>query len=259
MGKPRAITDANVKATVARVSKRLLDQGAKATLLTGSHARGQASASSDIDLFAVGDGPSEHVDLVDGQTVSVHWFRPEDARQRLESPESAVVSVAGWADALLVDDPVGVGAELQREAREWSWERIGAEADAHVIERVVGASEWARKLGGAIAADRRMDVAALTADLALRLGRLIAVHRRVNAQSENGLWDAIAEAAPAEWASDLRAALRAGDEPLDEAARAALRLFRAVADDVAELLDDRERAIVDHALELLTRQPGSSR
>jgi len=247
-GKPRAIElDPEIRETIEQVSARLLEQGAKATLLTGSHARGEARPESDIDVFAVGDGPREHIEIVDGRAISVHWFAPEQARQRIQSPPHAIVSVAGWADAVVVDDPVGVGAELQREARAWSWERIEAEADAFAVDELVGWAEWVHKLIAALQSERMLDAAAITNDTALRLGRVVAIRCRVSARSENGLWEAIVKTAPLDCGEALREALRGDDEDLRTAARGAFRLFQCVARDVAELLDERESAIVDHA------------
>ena len=108
------------------VSGRLVDQGAQATLLTGSHARGQARPDSDVDLFAVGDGPSAWMEVLDGRLVAVYWWTVEETRRRRLSPEEALLAVRAWRDGVLIDDPTGVGEELQREAREWTWERSSA-------------------------------------------------------------------------------------------------------------------------------------
>jgi predicted nucleotidyltransferase len=238
----------DVRALTERVSRRLLEQGARATLLTGSHARGQARDDSDIDVFAVGDGPRERVEVIDGRTVSVHWYTPEEARQRITSPGTAIVSVCGWRDAVVIDDPVGVGAELQREAREWSWDRVASEADAYVADVLVGRAEWVHKLVSALRDERRLDAAAVAAETAIAVGRMIAINVRLVAQSENGLWPAIVDAAPPEWGEPLAQALRGGDEDLETAARAALLLYGRVARDLRDLFDENEWAIVEHAL-----------
>lgn len=45
---------------VKSLAERLAGEGARAVVLTGSVARGTAQPDSDVDLFAVGEGPSEH-------------------------------------------------------------------------------------------------------------------------------------------------------------------------------------------------------
>ena len=44
----------------------------------------------------------------------------------------------------MLQDPTGIGAELQREAREWTWEKIEREADAWVADKLVVWSEYCR-------------------------------------------------------------------------------------------------------------------
>lgn len=250
-----ADVDADVRAIADRMSRRLLTQGAKATLLTGSHARGRARADSDIDLFAVGDGPRERVEVVDGRTVSVHWFTSEEARQRLSSPETAYIAAFGWGDALIIADPLGVAKELQDEARTWTWDKMSAEADAFIVNELVGWAEYIRKLVDALASNRELDATALTAESALRLGRLVAIRSRVTSQSENGLWPAIVDAAPSDWAQALECALRSEGQDLRTAALGALRLYENIAKDVNELLDENERATVAQALAAVRRLP----
>jgi predicted nucleotidyltransferase len=49
----------------------LAGQGAQVTLLTASQARGLARPDSDVDLFAVADGPSAWMEVVDGRLIAV--------------------------------------------------------------------------------------------------------------------------------------------------------------------------------------------
>ncbi len=242
-----------IRDLVGRVSERLLEQGAVATVVTGSHARGTATAESDVDVFAVGDGPSQRFEWHDGRLVSIHWWTPDEARQRMQRPESALVSVAGWKDAVVVDDPSGVAAELQREAREWSWERIDREADAWVAERLVGWAEYVHKLVAALDSDRLLDACAIRAETAIRVGEVFAVHRRLTFETENGLWEAVARADGAEWEAALVAAFaRDGQDP-HTSATAALALYSLLAREAGDLLRGDQRVVIDHALDAARR------
>lgn len=118
----------------------------------------------------------------------------------MSEPASALIAVFGWRDAVLLDDPTGVGAELQAEARAWSWEKIERKADAWAADQLVGLAEYLPKLMGALEEDRLLDAAAIRADLARRLGEVGAVVHRVTSESENGLWQAVAEAGGSECA-----------------------------------------------------------
>ena len=240
--------DETVRRLAERVSRQLLEQGAKATVVTGSHARGNAGRESDIDLFAIGEGPKEWFAYLDGRFVSVHWWTPEDVRTRMTRPESAFLAVAGWRSALILDDPYGIAAELQAEAREWTWDRISSEADAWVADKLVGWAEYVLKLGRALDSGRELDVCAIRSELALRLTELAAVLKRVVSESENGFWEAVADAGGPEWRdAQERAFAVAGEGPRDSAV-AAMQLFELAAAESADLFDERQRSIVEHTL-----------
>jgi predicted nucleotidyltransferase len=239
--------DAEIRELAAGVSRRLADQGAKATLLTGSHARGRPRPDSDVDLFAVGEGPEGWMEMHDGRLVAIYWWTPDEVRRRLMDPEEALFTVRAWRDGVPIHDPTGVGAELQREARDWTWEKIEREADAWVADKLVVWSEYLPKLGAALESGRRLDAAALRARLTVQLAEVFAVQRRLVEESENGFWETIAEAGGPEWRSALERALGA-DADEEKAASATVELYRLLAADVGPLLDDRQRAVVEHAL-----------
>ena len=243
----------DVRQVVDRVTSRLLEQGAKAVVLTGSTARGRAGPQSDVDFFAIGDGPSERHQLVEGRMVGVHWFSPEDARQRLADPSRAMIAAFGWRNAIVVADPTGVGDELRREAEEWSWEKIEKEADAWVCDELVAWAEYIGKLASALEGGRVLDACAIRAETAVRLGRLVAVTRRITSESENGFWETIASAAGPEWRDALTQALACDGEDVETSAAAAIRLFALLAGDVRERLEQQQLEVVEHALGIARR------
>jgi hypothetical protein len=245
--------DDSIQRLVESLSKRLLEQGAKATALVGSHARGAATEYSDIDVFALGEGPHEWLERVDGRLVAVYWWTTEEARQRMIKPDSALLAVGGWATAVVLDDPYGIAAELQAEARDWSWDKLAGEADAWVADKTVGWAEYVQKLVGALESGRTLDVCAIRAELALRLCEVLAVHRRVATDSENGLWETVAEAGGPEWRSAQERAFGVHGGDVQETAAGALELVELLAREVEPLVDDRQRAVIDHAVDAARR------
>jgi hypothetical protein len=187
------------------------------------------------------------MEVIDGRLVAVYWWTAEEVRRRLMDPEEAVLTVRAWRDGVLLDDPAGVGAELQREAREWTWDKIEREADAWVAEKLVVWAEYLPKLAGALEADRRLDAAALRSRLTVQLAELFAVRRRLIEESENGFWETVADAGGPRWRTTLEQAL-AVDGAERAAAEGAVEFFRLLADDVGSLLDERQRAVIEHAL-----------
>jgi hypothetical protein len=84
--------------------------------------------------------------------------------------------------------------------------------------------------------------------LALRLARILAIHRRVLYGSENHLWDEVSREMGAAWGDAQAAALAIRGETLDVSSKAALRLFQLVVDETRPLLNERQYAVVAHAL-----------
>ncbi len=245
--------DAAVRQIVTELRDELLARGAKGTLVTGSHARGRATAYSDIDLFVVGEGPHEWFECRGGRLVAAHWWTPEQARQRMHDPSTAFVAALGWRDAVVIDDPQGIAAEIKRDAEAWSWERIDREADDWVAAQLTGWAEYAQKLAGALADDRELDAGAIRAELAVRLCNVLAVHRRLTSESENGLWETIADAGGPEWRTAQEQAFNVRGTDGRAAAAGAIEMFALLARDARRLLADRQRAVVDHVLAAVER------
>jgi predicted nucleotidyltransferase len=242
--------DPAVRAIVEQAARESIAAGGKAVLLTGSQARGTARPGSDIDLFVVGDGPTETHELIGDRMLSVHWWTPDEARQRMADPSKAFVAVFAWRDAVIVEDPIGVGAELKAVAEQWTWATVAREADAWIGDRMVELAEYASKLSRALEEGRRLDAAATRSQLALGLAGSGAVAHRVTARSQNGLWETIAESGDEEWHGLFERALGAGDEDVAASAEAALELFARLALEVDPILQPAQRQVLAHASKL---------
>jgi hypothetical protein len=84
--------------------------------------------------------------------------------------------------------------------------------------------------------------------LALRLAPVMALKRRLLYNSENQLWNILARELGAAWTEAQSDALGLGGESVEASCTAALRLFALAADEVRPLLDERQLAVVEHAL-----------
>jgi predicted nucleotidyltransferase len=241
--------DGELRGIVASLVERLAGEGARAVVLTGSVARGTAKPDSDVDLFAVGQGPAEQHEVVDGRLAGIHWFTSEDVRRRLSEPEQAPLAARAWRDALVLHDPDGVAAELQREARRWRWEDIAARADVWAREQLVGWAEYLPKLRRAVEEDRTLDASALAAETALKLAQIVAVANHVTAESENGFWESVAQSAAGSWRESFEQALGSRANSVRDAAEAAVRLFEFAAAGLEGRLDADEEAVLARALE----------
>lgn len=222
--------------------------------LFGSVAKGTDHAASDIDLMiATTAGEGVQVRQVEGRMVTLTRNTPEDLRAAFSRPWEAGSAVAAWRFASLLHDPDGVMTALQAEARAWTWERIGAEADRWAAGELVGLAEEVHKVAGMLTLGRPRAAAANRAILTLHLGGPLAAANRLLYDSDNDLWDALAAAEGPAWARawDTAAGLTAATH--EDGCRSALHLYRLAADRLAHHLDEADRAIVHTACALAAR------
>ena len=235
-------------AVAERVARSLAERGARAVALVGSHSRGHADAESDLDFAVIGEGPHYRLETYDDWLISLGWATAEEQRQRLYEPSYLGTHVPGWREALVLHDPEGLAASIQREALEWSWNLVEDRCSAWIAEGITGYAEEAQRLGASLRAGRKTTAAVQRSILTLRLPRTLALHLRILYGTENELWDLVADELGAPWRDAQSAALGLGGESLDASCRAALRLFALAATEVGQHLDDRQLAVVEHAL-----------
>lgn len=233
------------------VSLNLVDAGATAVALTGSHARGDALPHSDIDLVALGDGPEYRLERRAGYLVAVAWTTAEQVERDFADPGKAALLVQGWRDALPMFDPDGAVERLRQRAMTWDWSVIGEDVcNAYVAEELTGYAEEVQKLVNLLEAGNLTGAAVQRSILSLRIATVLAVHLRLLYSSENDLWILVGAALDERWRAAQSVALGLGDEPFHETCLAALELFRLSAGIVAPLLDERQAAVVSAACAL---------
>ena len=226
--------------------RELAADGATAVVLAGSHARGDATELSDVDLYVIGNGPRYTLRAVDDLLVSLSWRTEAEERGALRRPASVGAAVPGWRLARIVHDPAGVAAALQAEAQAFEWSTIGAECDAWVADQVTGYAEEVLKLVAARRAGDRELAAVQRSILALRLPIVMAVHHRLLYGSENRLWRMVSNVAGERWAAARAVALGVdAGTAAGDADWGALTLYVLAVEATARLLSDDQRAVVD--------------
>ncbi|HEX6122391.1 MAG TPA: nucleotidyltransferase domain-containing protein, partial [Ktedonobacterales bacterium] len=234
------------------------DEGVEALGLTGSYARGRASAYSDVDLlrFVAQEPESEraHYRLwrVDGRLVSVSTTTLANKRAELTRPQMAIWAVGGLRQMRILADRAGGLAALVAEARAFTWTpALRAAAAEHASETLADLAEEAQKALGA--RQRGDESAMLYAALGLQqlVIRAALVARGVLLDSENEWFDAALRLEPQDsrWRRLLRVvagydAPPIGIAPARERTEAALWLYVEATRLLADTLTAEDAALV---------------
>ena len=237
-------------AVARREAKELMNGGALATILTGSHARGEAHEESDLDVRAVGDGPGKHLKRTRGFLVSLSAMSLDDNHDAFSDPEEVGEFVPGWRDAVILFDPKDVAAELQQRAVQWTWDEVADSAPDWVAEQIALLGEEVHTLVGNIDQGQLSGAAAIRSQIVEGLATALAVREHLLYGSENELWSMVGEAMGGEYADAQDVALWLKDRPFPDTCAATFRLYVLAADGSMSLLDKRRSEVVRHARSL---------
>ncbi len=235
---------------VARAEARvLMDDGARATVLTGSHARGEAHAESDLDIRGVGEERAKFLQRREEFLVSTAVNTESQVRKAFTDPDEVGEFVPGWRDAIILFDPDGLAAHFKKYASDWSWDEV-VDADRWVGDEITSHAEEIHTLVGNIDQGQDTGAAAIRSQIVQGLAKLLSVHRRILYGSENDLWDLVGQEMGRSFAALQETAIGLADAGLSESCRATFELFDIVAKDTWKLLDPRQQQIVGYARKL---------
>jgi hypothetical protein len=251
--------DPKIMRIARAVTRDVVAGGAIAVVMTGSHARRDAHASSDLDLVVIVPKKPSDDDrrgwlrpyrVRAGVLVSCAWETPAGVRAAFRERRLAPTFVPGWREAIVLHDPSGVGAKLKRSAERWTWDIIADDCDRHAAEGITSLAEEVHKLAGTYRAGNAHAAAAQRSILAVWLAGHIAERRRILFGTDNVLWGLVAESMGEPWASTQARAFSEHGESLEDSCRAALDLYRLAAAEVRPLLTRDQREVVDAACNL---------
>lgn len=230
------------------LTRDLVRRGARAVVLGGSWARGDARRESDLDLWVFGLRSGHEVRWRDPFLVTI--TRTSEARERtkLRHPPYVGGSVPGWKVAVALHDPDGIARRLRSTANRFRWEAISHDCDRWVAEQTVGWAEEAVKLVRALATGSDATAAVQRDLLADHLGFVMAIHRREFWDSENEFWERIGRRVGGAWAQAQQRALGVRRTTLQRSCRAALSLYALTVGAVWPVLSREQRAIASNTI-----------
>src|SRR4030081_2902613 len=127
---PGLLTDQFLATLVAELD----DAGSAGIILGGSHARGDATAYSDVDIacFVVDDTGNRKKRFIyrDGYLVSIATKAIASVRADLFRPNAAIRVVPGLSHCLILQDKDGSVGALLRDIESFTWEPL-REAACH--------------------------------------------------------------------------------------------------------------------------------
>lgn len=230
-----------------QLAKEMSANGAVATVLMGSHVRGEAHEESDVDLTFIGRDEEGRLERRGNHLVSVYWRSAESVTKGFSNPAAVGGLVPAWRRSLIIHDPNGIAFKLKRHAESWQWDSIGSQCDRWVAEQISAYAEEVHRLVGSLRLGNMLAVADVRNALTGRLAWILAVHLRLLYDTDNKVLDLVGREMGDRWTALQAKAFGLGDESFRTTCEAALELYAVAVAQTKHLLNDTEYRVAEHA------------
>lgn len=242
------------------------DPGLSGIILGGSHARGDASEYSDVDLalFLANQHERRQKRLFyrDGRLVSASFKAVEVVRANIREPEAAIWTVPGLRPSIILLDKDGSIATLMKELAEFRWEPLQGAASSSASLDMGLAVEQVHKVLKETARGNMPGLSYACDKLVSSLTRVVAVQRGVMVLSDSTYYGQVQEAAGPAWARyhNLATGVEiapAGTSPLLARAAAVLGLYAETLDLLRPHMRAEHLQVAEDAVRLMERARAS--
>ncbi len=239
-----------------------------AIALFGSHARGDAGPTSDIDLIRFvnseeANPPDSGSHLIDDTLVVVSNYTPSTVESWFSEPTAAVSAIAPLRQAQPLLDSTGYFAQLQARAHNFIWtSELQQQADCWASEQMVGWIEEAHK--GLEGLRRNDEGRLLNASFGLSWGLtgVVKVQRGILVYSDNTLMEQVMDdvGSASHWSHLCRISFGLAEEegrPPSLRARvvAGLQLYVATVELLQAAIQPQEAPLIARSVERIRRDP----
>ncbi len=236
----------------------LIDDNTVAIILTGSHARGDATIYSDVDIVQyVKQLPPANeqyrLEVIDGFVVSLSTATIAGKREEITHPLGIGEAIEGIRQARMLYDADGAFGAFQAEARAFAPDSaFQAEANRQASRLLVGYCEEAGKILTGLVRDDTSTILLGIIGLILGIDRIIAVQKGVLLNSDNEHFQAIHDAIAddAAWARLWRAVVGYDGFPAGVTVRmrglSALQLYHTTIDRMQSIIQPEHKAVINH-------------
>jgi hypothetical protein len=230
-----------------QMAEEMSANGAVATVLMGSHVRGEEHSGSDVDLTFIGRDEDGWLERHGSHLVSVYWRSEDSVASGFSNPAVAGGLVPAWRQALVIHDLHGIATRLKQQAESWEWDSISSECDRWVAEQISSYAEEVHRLVGCLGLGNKLMAAVVRSVLATRLAMVLAVHQRLFYDTESKLWDLVGRRAGDRWTALQAKALGIGGEPFQTTCEASLELYALAVVQTKHLFNEIQHRVVEHA------------
>jgi hypothetical protein len=229
--------------------------------VSGSYARGDENAFSDVDLqhyvTALAEGESDYVlKVIDGHLVSIKTLTIAEERAALRKPHKAIWALPGLTQAKILLDKTGEVTALTQDAAQVKWSDLQSPANAYASEELMGYAEEAHKILGGLASANESAVLYAVWGMLGGLLQALAIQRGLMIYSENAYFDIVQDSAGRDsaWTRAFRTAagldvLRTDQSPYVVRGAAALALYRETVNLLRPILTSEHVTVVDFTLD----------